>query len=132
MSSILQLNIVSANGQVTANLSWSGQIPQGTIDYLIFYRATNVQRIKSISTTSLSAVISQLTNDTTYVFQATAFQGGYHNGTVLSETAAVAPATVPDAPASLQAIVRTNGNIISGEVQLHIKCINQVTILLSI
>ena len=33
MSSTLQLNTLRCNAQVTANLSWSGATPQGTIDY---------------------------------------------------------------------------------------------------
>lgn len=120
MSSTLQLNIVRGNAQVTANLSWSGAIPQGTIEYLIFYRILGQTQIKSISTNFLSATISNLVNNTQYTFQATAFNGGYINGHAFSETSVVVsiPSTVPDAPMNLEAVVSVNGAVISGEVQL--------------
>ena len=118
--SSLQLNIVRGNAQVTANLSWSGAVPIGTVDYLIFYHVVGQSQIKSISSTSSSVVIANLTNNTQYAFSATAFVGGYINGSVLSETNVMVsiPSTVPDQSNNVVAVVSTNGNIISGQVQL--------------
>jgi hypothetical protein len=82
----LQLNVVQSNAQATVNLSWSGSAPVGIIEYLIFYYQVGSVRVKSISTNTLSTVIPNLTNGVTYNFRATAFLGGYSNGTQLTET----------------------------------------------
>jgi hypothetical protein len=116
----LQLSVVPSNAQATVNLSWSGSAPVGIIEYLIFYYQVGSVRVKSISTNTLSTVIPNLTNGVTYNFRATAFLGGYSNGTQLTETSMVQVicATQPDAPTNIAAVVSTVGNIISQQIQL--------------
>eukprot|EP01040_Poterioochromonas_malhamensis_P009121 gene9121-9881_t len=116
----LQLSLNAGNQQVTANLSWHCSQPQGVIDYIILYYASGSGQIHSMSTQSLSVVITGLTNDIVYNFYAAAYQSGSTNGQRLSETPVqqAIPATLPTAPSNLAAIVSTNGNVISGEVDL--------------
>jgi len=103
----LQLSVIPSNAQATANLSWSGSQPNGILKYLIFYYQVGSVRVKSVSTTSLSTVITGLTNGVTYNFRATAFVGGYSSGTQLTETGMVQVicCTQPDAPTYLAAVV---------------------------
>jgi titin len=116
----LQLSVIPSNAQATVNLSWSGSQPNGIIEYLIFYYQVGSVRVKSISTTTLSTVIPNLTNGVTYNFRATAFLGGYTNGQQLTETSMVQVicCTQPDAPTNLAAIVSTTGHVIAQQIQL--------------
>jgi hypothetical protein len=116
----LQLSLTPANQSVTCNLSWSGNAPSGVIDYIIMYYADGSSQIHSISTQSLSVGIQNLVNDTIYHFYAIAYLSNSQNGQRLAETSVVnaIPATLPRAPAGLQAVVSTNGHVISGEVDL--------------
>ncbi len=82
----LQLSVIPSNAQATVNLSWSGSQPNGIVEYLIFYYQVGSVRVKSISTTTLSTVIPNLTNGVTYNFRATAFLGGYTNGQYWTNT----------------------------------------------
>jgi hypothetical protein len=118
--SYLQLSITPGNTQVTANLSWSGAVPNGLIEYIICYYQSGSQQIKVVSTTSLSVIITGLTNNVTYNFQASPYLGGYLNGTALSETSIVQalPSTVPTTPANFAAVVSQMGAIISQQVNL--------------
>lgn len=111
----LQLSVIPSNAQATANLSWSGSQPNGILEYLIFYYQVGSVRVKSISTTSLSTVITGLTNGVTYNFRATAFVGGYSSGTQLTETGMVQVicCTQPDAPTNLAAVVSVVGSVIN-------------------
>eukprot|EP01040_Poterioochromonas_malhamensis_P000309 gene309-332_t len=118
--STLNLSCQPGNQQVNITLSWSGQAPSGTIDYIVLYYAQGSSQINSKSTQSLNVIINGLTNGTVYNFYAIAYLNSYTNGQRLSESPVVqsVPATVPSAPSNLQAIVSTNGNVITGEVQL--------------
>jgi titin len=116
----LQLSVIPSNAQATVNLSWSGSQPNGILEYLIFYYQVGSVRVKSVSTTTLSTVIPNLTNGVTYNFRATAFLGGYSSGQQLTETSMVQVicCTQPDAPANLEAVVSISGNVINQEIQL--------------
>eukprot|EP01039_Chlorochromonas_danica_P011550 gene11550-12931_t len=120
MVQTLQLSVTPSNGQATANLSWASCQPNGIIEYLIFYYQVGSVRVKSVSTTSLSTVITGLTNGVTYNFRATAFLGGYSSGTQLTETSMVQVicCTQPDAPTNLVAVTSTVGNVINSQIQL--------------
>jgi titin len=116
----LQLSVIPSNAQATVNLSWSGSQPNGILEYLIFYYQVGSVRVKSVSTTTLSTVIPNLTNGVTYNFRATAFLGGYSSGTQLTETSMVQVicCTQPDAPANLAAVISTTGHVINQQIQL--------------
>jgi hypothetical protein len=77
-------------------------------------------RVKSVSTTSLSTVISNLTNGVTYNFRATAFLGGYSSGTQLTETSMVQVicCTQPDAPTNLAAVTSQVGHVLNQQIDL--------------
>jgi hypothetical protein len=116
----LQLSVIPSNAQATVNLSWQGSQPNGIIEYLIFYYQAGSVRVKSVSTTTLSTVITNLTNGVTYNFRATAFLGGYSSGTQLTETSMVQVicCTQPDAPTDLAAVTSSVGHIINQEIDL--------------
>ncbi len=116
----LQLSCVPGNQQVTANLSWVGSQPSQIIDYMIFYYASGSAQISCKSTQTLSCIISGLTNDTIYDFYAVCYQAGSANGQTLAETALVQciPGNLPSVPTGLTAIVSSNGNVISQQIQL--------------
>jgi hypothetical protein len=119
MSNLI-LAVQSRDQSVNATLSWSGQVPNGVVDYIILYYAQGSSQIQSKSTQSLTTTINGLVNGTTYSFYAIAYLNNYANGQRLSESAVVQtiPATIPTAPSNLQAVVSTNGNVLSQTVQL--------------
>eukprot|EP01039_Chlorochromonas_danica_P011387 gene11387-12722_t len=121
LTSTLQLSVVPSNAQATVNLSWQGSQPNGILEYLIFYYQVGSVRVKSVSTTSLSTVIANLTNGVTYNFRATAFLGGYSSGTQLTETSMVQVicCTQPDAPTNLAAVTSVVGNVKNQEIDLN-------------
>lgn len=116
----LQLSVIPSNAQATVNLSWVGSAPGGIIEYLIFYYQDGLVRVKTVSTTTLSTVIPNLTNGVIYNFRATAFLGGYSNGTQLTGTsmAQVVCCTQPDAPTNLAAVVSTTQVVINQQISL--------------
>ncbi len=78
----LQLSVTPNNAQAVT-LSWSETQPIGIIDYLIFYYHARSQQVRSVSTTSLTTTIPNLSNGVIYNFRTTAFVSGYCNGTMV-------------------------------------------------
>jgi fibronectin type 3 domain-containing protein len=120
MSSSLQLAVSPQNQGVLCQLSWSGAIPLGVIEYLIFYYAQGSRQIKSLSTTQMSAVVPQLVNGTAYILRAVAYQGAYQSGTRLADSLSQTciPGSPPQAPTNVLSTVSTTGNVMSGIVKL--------------
>lgn len=116
----LQLSCVAGNQQVTANLSWLGQIPSGIVEYIIFYYEQDSTDINSISTQSLQAIITGLTNDIVYNFYAIAYRSQNVNGDAFVETSVVQciAGNLPSIPANLLAVVSAPNYVKSQEVDL--------------
>lgn len=117
--SSLQLSIVPHSQYVDVQVSWSGVAPTDVIEYFVFYYKSN-KKVKSVSSTSTSFQIPNLTNDIVYNFRASAFKAGFRNGQLLSETAVIQQicASPPQAPTGLIAVISTQETVISNEIDL--------------
>jgi titin len=93
-------SVVGPAGNEVVNLSWTAPTSGTPTDYIVSYSTSSTGTFTTyddgVSTTT-SAVISGLTNGTTYYFKVAAVVGGVTTGTN-RVSGALTPATPPDAP----------------------------------